>query len=92
MTEKNIFVYKLIYVKTAPPPPLPEKVPPLFQQPPSKHGDPVSVKPPPFENLVGGSTTPLPAKRRGFECRFDTSLFLYALKKENYEDFVLKLH
>ena len=55
MTEKNIFVYKLIYVKLDHPPF--QKKSPSFPSTPSKNEDPVLVKPPPFENLVRGSTT-----------------------------------
>ena len=66
MTEKNIFAYKLFlslnisdfnyfYVKIA--------TPPLKKVTPSKSWGP--VKPPLFENLVGGSTPPPPAEKGG---------------------------
>ena len=42
-------------------PPTEKKSPSLFEQPPSKSWGP--VKPPLFENLIGGST--LPAERKG---------------------------
>ena len=63
MNEKNIFVYKLFYVKTA----TTWKKSPLFPSNP-----PLNVKilsrpspPPPYENLVGGSIPPSPSRKRG---------------------------
>ena len=68
MTEQSVLVYELFlslnipdfslfFVEKSEPPP------PLSQQPSSKTGGP--VKSPLFENLVRGSTLPLPTRKGG---------------------------
>ena len=82
-TKKDIFAYKLFlslyisdfsffYVNTAP---LPLKKSPLLsQQPPSENWDP--VKPPLFENLVGGSSLPCSNGRGGAHYDFGLTHFM----------------
>ena len=55
MTEKNIFTYKLYFLCENCNPPW-KRLPALSEQLPSKRWGPVKATP--FENLVGGSTSP----------------------------------